>query len=134
MYRNISVVILSCLLILALTGATVAQQSQAAQRINFAPGAISATESGSLTMGGMDRYVLGAEEGQNMTVSVASADNNALLVIYGPNGTVLISDHADASSWSGVLPSTQDYFIKVEIDGEGFAMYQMTVTVEPLVY
>src|SRR5690606_32052378 len=50
MYRNISVVILSCLLILALTGATVAQQSQAAQRINFAPGAISATESGSLTM------------------------------------------------------------------------------------
>lgn len=131
MYRNVTVVILSCLLILALTGATVAQQSQAAQRINFAPGAISATESGSLTMGGMDRYVLGAEEGQNMTVSVASADNNALLVIYGRDGTVLISDHADASSWSGVLPSTQDYFIDVRaIDGSS-ANYTLTVTIPP---
>lgn len=32
------------------------------------------------------------------------------------------------------LPSTQDYFIKVQIDGDGFAMYEMTVTIEPLVY
>ena len=35
MFRNVTVVILSCLLILVLTGATVAQQSQAAQRINL---------------------------------------------------------------------------------------------------
>ena len=38
-----------------------------------------------------------------------------------------------SSNFSGELPSTQDYFITVTIQGDGFADYQMTVTIEPLV-
>lgn len=101
------------------------------RRISFAPGADSATRTGVLTMGGADRYVLKANGGQTMTVSVASANNNVILVIFGKDGTVLLSDHADASSWSGVLPSTQDYYIDVRaIDGTS-ANYTLTVTIPP---
>lgn len=118
-------------LLLAPATPAAAQSGIPVSRINFAPGAISATRTGTLTMGDMDRYVLGASAGQNMSVSVASGNNNVILVIFGKDGTVLISDHADASSWSGVLPSTQDYFIDVRaIDGTS-ANYTLTVTIPP---
>lgn len=128
---RIVVLLVALALLIAPTGVVEAQSSIPVARINFAPGAISATRSGVLTMGEMDRYVLKASGGQTMNVSVASANNNALLVIFGKDGTVLISDHADASSWSGVLPSTQDYYIDVRaIDGSS-ANYTLTVTIPP---
>jgi hypothetical protein len=37
-------------------------------------------------------------------------------------------------SWSGVLTTTQDYFIKVQIQGAGLAFYTMNVTLESPVY
>ena len=84
-------------------------------RIQFAPGAISAQVQGSLAAGGVSRYVLSAAAGQEMTVNLAdsSAGVSAILVIWGADGTVLISDHADATIWVGQLPSTQDYYIHV---------------------
>ncbi len=131
-FSLVLVLVLATLVMVAPTGAAEAQQQNVpVQRISFAPGAITATRTGVLTMGGMDRYVLKASQGQNMTVSVSSANNNVILVIFGKDGTVLISDHADASSWSGVLPSTQDYYIDVRaIDGTS-ANYTLTVTIPP---
>jgi hypothetical protein len=84
-------------------------------RIQFAPGAISAQVQGSLAAGRIDRYVLAAAAGQEMTVNLSdsSAGVSAVLVIWGADGTVLISDHADATIWTGQLPSTQDYTIDV---------------------
>jgi hypothetical protein len=117
--------------LLASAGAVQAQSGIPVTRINFAPGATSATRTGVLTMGDMDRYVIKANGGQTMSVSAASANNNVILVIFGKDGTVLISDHADASSWSGVLPSTQDYYVDVRaIDGTS-ANYTLTVTIPP---
>jgi hypothetical protein len=116
---------------LASAGVVQAQSGIPVTRINFAPGATSATRTGVLTMGDMDRYVIKANGGQTMNVSAASANNNVILVIFGKDGTVLISDHADASSWSGVLPSTQDYYVDVRaIDGTS-ANYTLTVTIPP---
>ena len=125
-------VLVALLLVLTQIAPAAAQGSIPVKRINFAPGATSATRTGVLTMGGMDRYVLKANQGQTMSVSVASANNNVILVIFGKDGTVLISDHADATSWSGVLPSTQDYYIDVRaIDGTS-ANYTLTVTIPPV--
>ncbi len=36
-----------------------------------------------------------------------------ILIVYGADGTVLQSDHAGSATFSGVLPSTQDYLIDV---------------------
>ena len=129
MQRGLVVVILALVVLVSQFGLLSAQSG--VRRISFAPGADSATRTGVLTMGGADRYVLKANIGQNMTVSVASANDNVILVIFGKDGTVLISDHADASSWSGVLPSTQDYYIDARaIDGTS-ANYTLTVTIPP---
>jgi len=129
MSRKFVVVVLALVVLAAQFSWANAQSN--VRRISFAPGADTATRTGTLTMGGADRYVLKASAGQNMTVSAASANNNVILVIFGKDGTVLISDHADASSWSGQLPSTQDYYIDVRaIDGTS-ANYTLTVTIPP---
>ena len=131
MLRKIVGLLLAVALLFTQLGVAAAQGGPTPKRINFAPGAISATRTGVLTMGGMVRYVLGINAGQTLNASVASGNNNVDLVIFGADGTVLISDHADASSWSGVVPSTQDYYIDVRaIDGTS-ANYTLTVTIPP---
>ena len=100
-------------------------------RIQFAPGAISAQVQGSLAPGRIDRYVLSAAAGQEMTVNLSdsSAGVSAILVIWGADGTVLISDHADATIWTGQLPSTQDY----TIDVRSVAGYAVDYTLEVMI-
>jgi hypothetical protein len=102
-------------------------------RIQFAPGATSAQVQGSLAAGGGDRYVLTAMAGQEMTVnlSVATAEVSAILIIWGADGTVLISDHADATAWVGQLPSTQDYYINVRSVAQAPVDYTLEVIIPP---
>lgn len=132
MIRRVVGLLLAVVLLLTQVGAAAAEGGPTPKRISFPPGGTSATRTGVLTMGGMVRYVLGINGGQTLNASVASGNNNVDLVIFGADGTVLISDHADASSWSGVVPSTQDYYIDVRaIDGTS-ANYTLTVTVPPV--
>jgi len=71
--------------------------------------------------------------GQEMTVnlSVATAEGIAILVIWGADGTVLISDHADATTWVGQLPSTQDYYISVRSIAQAPVDYTLEVIIPP---
>jgi hypothetical protein len=131
MLRKIVGLMLTAALVFTQFGVAAAQGGPTPKRINFAPGAISATRTGVLTMGGMVRYVLGINAGQTLNASVASGNNNVDLVIFGADGTVLISDHADASSWSGVVPSTQDYYIDVRAINGTSANYTLSVTIPP---
>ena len=101
------------------------------RRIRFAPGATTAIEQGSLAAGGMDRYVLAATAGQIMSVNVSSSQGQVILVIYGADGTVLISDHAGTTHWSGQLPSTQDYYIDARSVGSVAVEYTLQVTIPP---
>jgi hypothetical protein len=74
-------------------------------RISFEAGATSTYVNGKLEPASADRYVLPAMEGQEMVVSLTnSPPHQGLLMIYGEDGTVLISDHAEAAYWSGILP------------------------------
>jgi hypothetical protein len=106
-------------------------------RIEFAAGAISAQVSGDVVANGIDHYVLGAMAGQEMTVNLdASVGGNpapmsAILVIWGADGTVLISDHADATNWQGELPLTQDYYIDVKSMSNDTVVYTLEAIIPP---
>ncbi len=106
-------------------------------RIDFAPGAISAQIQDTLAAGGLHPYLLNAAAGQEMTVNLVTyiggnpVSGSAILIIWGLDGTVLISDHADASSWTGVLPVTQDYFIDVRSVGPDAVDYTLEVVIPP---
>lgn len=104
------------------------------KRIVFAPGTLSATVAGKVVPGGYNEYVIKANAGQRMLISTTAEEQRIAISVVGADGTVLLSSMPGASNFSGTLPSTQDYFIKVIIQGEGFAFYRMTVTVEALVY
>lgn len=102
------------------------------RRITFAPGAISAAVQGSIPAGNIERLVLRAQAGQTMTVSVASnPPDKVIVVIFGADGSVLISDHATTPTWSGVLPTTQDYIIDLKPFAGMAADYTLTVTIPP---
>ncbi len=108
----------------------VVQPTPTPTRIKFVPGAISGKVSGHLAPSGMDAYVLRAMTGQTMQVDLSFTQGEAILIIWGEDGTVLISDHAEASTFSGTLPLTEDYFIHVRGTPDSATDYQMTVTIE----
>ena len=65
-------------------------------------------------------------------VTPGTADNpDAVLVIWGADGTVLMSDHAGATAWSGPLPSTQDYYIEVVSVVQDPVSFTLDVTIPP---
>jgi hypothetical protein len=104
------------------------------QRISFAPGATSAQEQGTLAPGDMKRYVIKAMKGQTMIVKVTPGDvyhPQAVLIIWGEDGTVLMSDHAGATAWSGPLPSTQDYYIDVRSVVQSTVDFTLDVSIPP---
>jgi hypothetical protein len=108
-----------------------APPAPAAKRITFAPGGISATVSGVTQAVSVDHWIIAAQAGQTMTVNlIVPPGGKAALVIYGADGTVLISDHASAMNWSGVLPKSQDYRIDVKPE-TGAVSYTLTVTIPP---
>ena len=103
----------------------------AAKRITFATGGISATVSGTTRAVDVDHWVIAALGGQTMSVNlIVPPGGQAALVIYGADGTVLISDHASAMQWNGPLPKTQDYFIDVKPE-TGAVSYTLQVTIPP---
>jgi len=107
-------------------------------RIMFDPGEILASVYGEVPAGGFDHYVLGAMEDQEMTVNLLDpggeviANDMAVLVIWGDDGTVLISSHADALGWAGSLPSTQDYYIDVKSISAQPVDYTLEVIIPPV--
>jgi hypothetical protein len=52
-----------------------------------------------------------------------------ILIFFGKDGDVLISDHAGATSWTGRLTKTQDYFIDVRAVGPGSARSALEVII-----
>ena len=97
-------------------------------RVNFAPGAISATISGQVESYGSMLYALRASGGQQMQINLSSASPNLLPTIWGFDGTVLKSSSNGSQSWNGNLPSSQDYIVMVTSFGSS-ASFSLTVTI-----
>ncbi len=101
-------------------------------RIEFVPGTTSNPAAYQELGGGdSDEYILGALAGQELSVNVAPytfADSkNFVLSISGIDGSMLVSEAAQVSLWSGTLPITQDYVIRVTNQGNA-AQYQLKVS------
>jgi hypothetical protein len=97
-------------------------------RISFAAGATSATVEGNLAAQQTRHYSLRALGGQTMEVN-ASPEGKVRLVIYGADGTVLMSGMGEGASFSGTLPSDQDYIVAIQAGPEAVA-YTLEVSIE----
>ena len=101
----------------SVVGSTRPTPQPATTRIRFAPGATSASVSGSAPQ----RYVLGAGSGQTMYIDLSAA-GPARFTVTAADGRRL-GGGTESTPWSGRLPATQDYYILVEgSDGVGFYM------------
>lgn len=99
-------------------------------RIQFAPGAVSATVQGSLTAYEADDYILRALAGQTMAVTITSPGSSILLTIVGADGVPLTNGlMSGASEWRGQLPATQDYVIRALATDQP-AAYSLAVSIE----
>jgi hypothetical protein len=100
------------------------------QRVKFARGRTTAVLKGAVIRAESDRYLLGARGGQTMIVHISSLEKNAVFQITAPDGSELpgAEDEADASDWTGELPSNGDYAIWVT-PSRGNATYTLEVTI-----
>jgi hypothetical protein len=98
-------------------------------RIQFAPGASSATRQGTLDGETQARYLLWAAAGQTMTVSVSSPNDSVLFHIQGVEDNQVYKHLLDGElSWLGVLTVTQDYLITLDAVG-GATDYTLDVAI-----
>ena len=85
-------------------------------RISFVSGATSASVNGSLAANGNQYYILNAQKNQTMQVQVTPQQGIGL-TIYGVDGTVLKNEMSSAASFTGTLPSSQDYVLGLSSTG-----------------
>jgi hypothetical protein len=101
------------------------------ERVEFATGAISATREGSLEPWQAHDYLLRALQGQTMTVTIQSPGDQVLVEIYGvDDGEPLARVPMGLTTWTGVLPATQDYAVKAVGVSETATSYQIEFTVQ----
>jgi len=98
--------------------------------VYFAPGAVSTTFNGKIVSHQTNTYMARAFAGQTMTVKITSPASDVLLTIYGyTDGSPLVRYVSGASSYSGVLPLTQDYVIQAVSVG-GNTNYTVSITIK----
>jgi peptidoglycan/xylan/chitin deacetylase (PgdA/CDA1 family) len=84
------------------------------ERIRLAPGTTSVVIEGSIFPIGSKQYVLSAEAGQTMAVTVTSPYDHVFLSSYGVrDDVVLVGIRSEATTWIGQVPSSQDYAINL---------------------
>lgn len=102
------------------------------QRIQFAPGATSATVTGTVQSPQIREYVLRAMAGQKMHIELISSDASARLGVTGvSDGTPYKRLSVGGTVFDLVLPLTQDYKISIATDTGAPVRYELYVEVLP---
>jgi hypothetical protein len=100
-----------------------------AKTVSFATGTSSITLTGSTVNGYLFDYALNCGAGQVMTAGLDVTPAIATLDIFGLiTGESLLYSAANANTWSGVLPDTQDYIIEVIPTNAQVVNYALTVS------
>ena|ERR1700754_673926 len=102
------------------------------KRIRFPRGSSSTAVTGSVVRGERDRYIIGAKEGQRMSVRIKSAEDNAVFQIYFAGEQESLEgagEGDDATNWNGKLPASTDYIIVIGAS-RGNASYKLEVKIE----
>ncbi len=98
-------------------------------RIQFARGAYSATVYGAGYAAQTISYVLWARGGQTMTATLSSSTNSVVAAIHGfSDNNYLVNSSAARTSWTGTLPSTQEYILEAVQTG-AWVGFTLTVTI-----
>jgi hypothetical protein len=103
--------------------------AKVAEIVSFPSGATTVTLSGSTPKGYVISYALSCQANQVMTVSLNVPATTAYLDVFGLATGPLLSASSKATSWTGTLPSSQDYIIEV-IPVGGEISYSLTVSVK----
>jgi len=102
-------------------------------RIEFKRGTSSTTISGSVRNSEEAEYVLAARQGQKLVIKLTSVPaKSSVFQILGPDNDTLGLEFDANFSYSGVLPTTGDYFISVKrpTTSKGRSRYRMTITIK----
>ena len=102
--------------------------AKVAEIVSFSSGATTITLNGSTPKGYIISYALSCQANQVMTVSLNVPATTAYLDVFGLATGPLLSASSKATSWTGTLPSSQDYIIEV-IPVGGEISYSLTVSV-----
>lgn len=105
-------------------------------RVQFPPGGTAVTLTGVATFPQQVCYVLGAQAGQEMTVSITSPGSAANFLVSAVDiavigGFPLKRLENEARTWSGPLPATTDYLI-CAATAAGSVSYSLTIAIPPL--
>ena len=99
-------------------------------RIQFSPGAVSATVSGSTVDGYIASYVVAAQGGQTMDIRLTPNPNVAALTVWGfSDGQPYMRAQMGSTTFNMQLPSTQDYIIDVVPQGGQEVEFTMKVEI-----
>jgi hypothetical protein len=95
--------------------------------VSFATGATSASLSGNTVNGYLFGYSVNCAQGQTMSAVLNQPPSIATIDIYGLATGTLLEASSNVSSWTGILPQTQDYIIEVIPTGGQVVSYGLTV-------
>jgi len=103
-------------------------------RVSFPAEGAEAIETGQVSSGSAQYYVLAALQGQEMMVSLDSPNHDLVLGIYGSSdGTWLLTPTQSQATFQGPLPESEDYVIEVAAaDGEDSFTLAITI-VTPII-
>ena len=92
--------------------------AKVASLVSFPSGSDTLTLSGSTPKGYVFSYALAAQADQKMTVSLTVPSGSAWLDIFGLATGTILSSSSKSVTWTGTLPSTQDYVIEIIPNGQ----------------
>jgi hypothetical protein len=96
--------------------------------VYFGSGATSASLTGSTVNGYLFGYALQCAEGQTLSAVLNQPPSVATIDIYGLNTGTILEVASNVSSWSGILPQTQNYVVEVIPTGNQVVNYGLTLS------
>jgi len=97
-------------------------------QVYFASGATSATLTGTTVNGYLFGYALNCAEGQTMSAALNQPPSIATIDIYGLDTGTILEAASNVSSWTGILPETQDYVVEVIPTGNQVVNFGLTLS------
>lgn len=100
-------------------------------RINFEPGTVSVTETGTTSGGLVVSYILRANVNQQMDITLDAPNKDVLLSVYGyQDGQPYLRSAAGSQTFNRKLPATQDYVIQVVPNAGQVVSYTLNITIK----
>ena len=108
----------------AVEGATITEH------VRFLKGSTSAAYNKSLSPGSSTRFVLGARNGQFLSVNVAAGGSGVSYQIFNPDQSFLLDMVSAEKLYRGQLWQTGDHVVEVINRGDAPVSYRVTVAVD----